>query len=272
MTVLALEPVLRKRRKDCALECPETDRAAGGRQHSRWVKAARPCVTIAKPFAMGRTEVTFDQWDRRSPPPRAARRNLGGDGARGDGRGGGQRVAWGRRGGIQPKGLSAKTGHRYRLPSGSRMGVRRPRAGTPPLIPGAIPPATTTPITAPTPAAAPRRTDWTIGRASHRWCSPPGSRIVPAAATPSAQQRHAAGNVWEWIADCWHRGINAPRRRHGLNDGLHRERRPGGADGAAAWIQHRHRKLRSAYRVWFAWDTRKTSTVQGGPGGCHPRA
>lgn len=139
-------------------------------------------VKIAKPFAIGRTEVTFAQWD--------ACAEDGGCPFRPDGDVQNRAVlpvsgvSW-----TDAKAyvdwLSRKLGHRYRLPSEAEWEYAA-RAGT------------TTPFWWGTEAQA--------GFANCRGCGGSGGqRVLPVASYPAnAFGLHdTAGNVAEWVEDCW---------------------------------------------------------------------
>jgi formylglycine-generating enzyme required for sulfatase activity len=148
-------------------------------------------VTIAKPFAIGRHEVTFDEWD--------ACVSAGGCKYRPDDRG------WGR--GKNPvldvswddaqafvNWLAQKTAKRYRLPSEAEWEYAA-RAGT--------------------------LTNFSWGRdvgANHANCedcsAPPARRTMPAGSfRPNGFGLYdTSGNVAEWVQDCWNDTYrNAPK-------------------------------------------------------------
>jgi formylglycine-generating enzyme required for sulfatase activity len=156
-------------------------------------------VTLARPFALGRFEVTFAEWD-------ACVAESGCNGFRPDDRG------WGR--GTRPvigvswedtqayaRWLSAKTGQRYRLPSeaeweyAARGGPRAVSAGR-----------------ATAASAAAGTAYWwgeTVGRgrANCAGCGSPfdGKQTAPADAFEANPLglHNMHGNAAEWVADCW---------------------------------------------------------------------
>jgi len=186
--------------RDCP-QCPELVRIPAGRfqmgstpndDSADEDETPRHDVTIAKPFALGKYEVTFAEWE---VCVRAkACTNPGNDNDWGRGRqpvvsvtwnDAKQYVAW----------LSRETGKKYRLPSEAEW-ERAARAGK----------AT--------------RYAWgnEIGsnRANCESCGSQwdGKRTAPVGSFPANEYglHDMAGNVWEWVEDCWsdnHRGAPA---------------------------------------------------------------
>lgn len=169
---------------DCA-GCPEMVPVPGGVLE----REGAPPVAVA-PFAMARTEITFDQWQVCV----AAGACAGGQSDHG----------WGR--GARPvinvaypaaeryaRWLSQATGKRYRLPTEDEWEWAA-RGGT--------------------------TTAWSWGdavgegHANCRHCGTPwgGKQTAPAASLPANGYglHDMAGNVWEWVSDCWHDDRAAP--------------------------------------------------------------
>ena len=228
--------------RDCA-ECPEMVVVPEGAymmgspadEPGRWEdEGPRHRVRIARPFAMGRYEVTFAEWD-------ACGRAGGCSHAPGD-------EGWGR--GSRPVihvrwkdakeyvgWLSEKTGRTYRLPSESEWEY-------------AVRADTDTPYYWGAEAGQ--------GRANCGGCEGRGggAKTVPAGSFPpnGFGLFDMSGNVWEWVEDCGHRDYTgAPSDGSAwLKPGDCRLRmlRGGAWDDAAA-------RVRSAIRYWEFADTRR---------------
>ncbi len=179
--------------RDCPV-CPELVVIPAG-EFVMGAGAARPVEgpavgrTIERRFALGRFEVTFDEWQ--------ACVDQGGCAAMPDDHG------WGR--GPRPvinvsmaavedylHWLTARTGQRYRLPSEAEWAYAN-RAGT-------------------------TATWWwghalAAGRANCRGCpgAPASPRTMPVGQFPANPfgLYDTAGNVLEWVADCWHPRLTA---------------------------------------------------------------
>ena len=228
--------------RDCA-DCPEMVVVPEGAymmgspadEPGRWEdEGPRHRVRIASPFAMGRYEVTFAEWD-------ACRRAGGCSHAPGD-------EGWGR--GSRPvihvswkdakeyvDWLSEKTGRTYRLLSESEWEY-------------AVRADTDTPYYWGAEAGS--------GRANCGGCEGRGggAKTAPAGSFPpnGFGLFDMSGNVWEWVEDCGHRDYTgAPSDGSAwLKPGDCRLRmlRGGAWDDAAA-------RVRSAIRYWEFADTRR---------------
>lgn len=182
VALLAAAPAVAE--PECA-DCPDMVPVPGG----ILAREGAPPVEVA-PFAMARTEITFDQWQACV----AARACIGGQSDHG----------WGR--GARPiinvtysnaeryaRWLSETTGKRYRLPTEDEWEWAA-RGGT------------TT--------AWPWGDAVGEGHANCRHCGTPwsGKESAPAASLPANGYglHDMAGNVWEWVADCWHKDRAAP--------------------------------------------------------------
>ena len=228
--------------RDCA-ECPEMVVVQEGAytmgsppdEPGRWEdEGPRHRVTIARPFAVGRYEVTFAEWD-------ACRRAGGCSHAPGDeGWGRGSRpvihVSW--KDAKEYVGwLSEKTGRTYRLLSESEWEYAA-RAGTD--------------------SAYYWGAEAGEGRANCGGCEGRGggAKTAPAGSFPpnGFGLFDMSGNVWEWVEDCGHRDYSgAPSDGSAwLKPGDCRLRmlRGGAWDDAAA-------RVRSAIRYWEFADTRR---------------
>jgi formylglycine-generating enzyme required for sulfatase activity len=173
--------------RDCP-ECPELvaippGRFVMGRGARRASEGPERPVTLERPFALGRYEVTFDEWQ--------ACVDAGGCARMPDDH------TWGR--GRHPvinvtfddgltylRWLSARTGFVYRLPSEAEWDYAN-RAGT-------------------------ATTFWwgdaaAVNRANCRDCGSPrsgaGTAPVGSFAANAFGVYDTSGNVWEWVADCW---------------------------------------------------------------------
>ena len=228
--------------RDCA-DCPEMVVVLEGTymmgsppdEPGRWEdEGPRHRVTIARPFAVGRYEVTFAEWD-------ACRRAGGCLHAPGDeGWGRGSRpvihVSW--KDAKEYVGwLSEKTGRTYRLPSESEWEY-------------AVRADTDTPYYWGAEAGQ--------GRANCGGCEERGggAKTAPAGSFPpnGFGLFDMSGNVWEWVEDCGHRDYTgAPADGSAwLKPGDCRLRmlRGGAWDDAA-------NRVRSAIRYWEFADTRR---------------
>jgi formylglycine-generating enzyme required for sulfatase activity len=171
--------------RDCAF-CPDLVTVPTGEftMGSEGFESERPVhlVRIARPFAIGRTEVTFAQWE--------ACAEDGGCPYRPDGEAQNRAalpvsgVSW-----TDAKAyvdwLTRKLGHRYRLPSEAEWEYVA-RAGT------------ATPFWWGTEAQA--------GFANCRGCGGSGGqRVLPVASYPANVfgLHDTAGNIAEWVEDCW---------------------------------------------------------------------
>ena len=180
--------------KECAQDCPEMVIVpAGSYRMGGFLEVEQPqhTVTIAKPFAVSKYELTFADWD-------ACVSGGGCNGYKPDDKG------WGR--GKEPamnvdwddaqqyvKWLSAATGKSYRLLSEAEYEYAA-RAGT------------TT--------AYPWGDDIKLNGTVMANCSDCASRwqLLPAPVGSFAQNRFGlydmVGNVWEWVEDCGHKNYN----------------------------------------------------------------
>ena len=228
--------------RDCA-DCPEMVVVPVGSymmgsppdEPGRWNdEGPRHRVTIGRPFAVGRYEVTFDEWD-------ACRRAGGCTHTPGD-------EGWGR--GSRPAidvswkdvqeyvgWLSEKTGQPYRLLSESEWEYAARAKTDSPYYWGA--------------EAGEGRAN--CGRCGGRWGR---EKTAPAGSFPpnGFGLFDMSGNVWEWVEDCGHRDYTgAPSDGSAwLKPGDCRLRmlRGGSWDDAVA-------RVRSAIRYWEFADTRR---------------
>jgi formylglycine-generating enzyme required for sulfatase activity len=179
--------------RDCA-DCPDLVILPAGEfaMGSDEFETEQPVhsVAIDKPFAMGRTEVTFAQWD-------ACVADGGCAGWRPDDHGAGRgdapvgEVSWSDAHRFLAW-LSRRTGHAYRLPSEAEWEYAA-RAGT-------------------------RTAFWWgdeagAGRANCRGCGGPG-RPTPVGSYPANGFGlvDTAGNIAEWVEDCWTDSYAHPTR------------------------------------------------------------
>ena len=193
-------------------------------------------VTISRPFAVGKYEVTFSEWDAC-----AAAGGCGGYRPEDRGWGRGRRpvinVSW-----EDAKGyidwLSRHTGERYRLLSESEWEYAA-RAGT------------TTPFS----TGRTITTDQANFDGGGTYGgSPKGAyrkKTLPVGSFPAnALGLHDVhGNVWEWVEDCWHGSYAGAPSNHGAwTSGGDCRRRVlrGGSWYYVPWY------LRSAYRDWYS--------------------
>ena len=228
--------------RDCA-DCPEMVVVQGGSymmgsptdEPGRWKdEGPRHRVTIGRPFAVGRYEVTFAEWD-------ACRRAGGCTHAPNDeGWGRGNRpaihVSW--KDAQEYVGwLSQKTGRTYRLLSESEWEYAARAKTDSPYYWGA--------------EAGEGRAN--CGRCGGRWG---GEKTAPAGsfAPNGFGLFDMAGNVWEWVEDCGHRDYSGAPSDGGawLKPGDCRLRmlRGGSWDDAVV-------RVRSAIRYWEFADTRR---------------
>ncbi len=216
--------------RDCA-DCPDLVIAPAGAfvMGSDDFETERPAhsVVIAKPFAIGRGEVTFAQWD-------ACVADGGCAGWRPDDRGKGRKdapvsnVSWSDAHGFLDW-LSRKSGRAYRLPSEAEWEYAA-RGG-----------ATT-------------RFWWGdeagTGHANCRGCGGPG-HPTPVGSYPANGFGlvDTAGNVAEWVEDCWSESyLGAPRDGAVAQDGPCKQRvvRGGSFDTGARYVRAASRFLYDA--------------------------
>ena len=228
--------------RDCA-DCPEMVVVQGGSymmgsptdEPGRWKdEGPRHRVTIGRPFAVGRYEVAFAEWD-------ACRRAGGCTHAPNDeGWGRGNRpaihVSW--KDAQEYVGwLSQKTGRTYRLLSESEWEYAARAKTDSPYYWGA--------------EAGEGRAN--CGRCGGRWG---GEKTAPAGsfAPNGFGLFDMSGNVWEWVEDCGHRDYSGAPSDGGawLKPGDCRLRmlRGGSWDDAVV-------RVRSAIRYWEFADTRR---------------
>ncbi len=230
--------------RECKKDCPEMVVVPGGAftmgDRLREWAFAQPTrrVTISKPFAVSRTEVTFDEWATCVAYGSCAE-------ASDSGFGGGSRpvinVSWNdARAYVQW--LAESTGQPYRLLSESEWEYAA-RAGT---------------ITAYSWGRRFRRQ-----RANCRDCgnSEAGVRtatVAAFAANPFGLY-DVHGNVWEWVEDCWHSDFKgAPSDGSAWTEAENGDCNKATVRGGA-WDFSRN-LIRSAARDWYAKDER-TNTV-----------
>jgi len=220
--------------RDCEV-CPELVVVPAGRyvmgSNTSRFPAERPArlVTIARPFAIGRYEVTFDEW--RACVAEGGCGRMPGDHGWGRGRRPVINVSWPEAMGYA-RWLGRRTGLTYRLPSEAEWEYAA-RAGTATDYWWGDDPGT--------------------GRANCRNCGSEDShQTVPVgrfAPNPFGLfDMH--GNVWEWVLDCWHpTHENSPRDGSArLADGCRERVTRGGS-----WY-YVNTNARSAYRSKFPAD------------------
>ena len=189
--------------RDCDKVCPEMVVIPAGNygrgsnpRESGWTKdeAPRFKVTLARPFAVGRFEVTFDEWDAcvsaGGCPAAAADVAVATDGGWGRGRRPAIHVNW-----FEAQAyvawLSSTTGHTYRLLTEAEWEYAA-RAGT----------------------ATAFAFGEQIGAEAANFQVSGIARTTPVGAyAPNAFGLHDMhGNVWEWVEDCFSQGYaRAPR-------------------------------------------------------------
>lgn len=220
--------------RDCEA-CPELVVVPAGRYvmgtNSGRFPAERPAhlVTIALPFAVGRYEVTFDEW-RACLADGGCVRNPD-DHKWGRGRRPVVNVSWSDAVGYADW-LSRKTGRTYRLPSEAEWEYVA-RAGT--------------------------ATEYWWGddagqgRANCRNCGSDISRQTMPVGSFAANPLglfDVHGNVWEWVQDCWHPDYRgAPKDGSARLDGACRER----VTRSGSWY-YVETNVRAAYRSKFPAD------------------
>lgn len=258
--------------RDCADICPAMVVVPAGsfmmgslmsEQGSQLNEIPRHSVTIGRAFAVGRYEVTYDEWNacvRERACPGATNDQTGGQGryemtddeayacaAMGicpsvtpgydEGWGQGRRpvvnVSW-HEANLYVRWLSGKTGHRYRLLSEAEWEYAA-RAGT-------------------TTAYGTGRN--TIGRDDAKFDDLLEGRTVPVGMYPANRfgLHDMHGNVWEWVSDCPSRNYEgAPLDGLASTSGdcSRRVLRGGSWD-------IRPEYLRSAYRIWREADSRSS--------------
>ncbi|MFQ5562070.1 MAG: SUMF1/EgtB/PvdO family nonheme iron enzyme [Parvularculaceae bacterium] len=188
-------------------------------------------VTIEKPFAIGRYEVTFDEWDAC-----VAAGGCDQYGAPDPGWGRGSRpavnVSW-RDARAYAAWLSEKTGQTYRLPSEAEWEYVARAGGDAPFSFGE--------------ALAPDQANYDAAfpyAGAPEGASPGGTLPAGSFAANPFGVYDMHGNVWEWVADCWrpdHRGASvfgAPRGGDCISRVL-----KGGAWNTGGW------RLRAAHRI-----------------------
>ena len=189
---LASAPAPGETFRDCP-NCPEMvvipagqflmgDMDGGGQPRERPVHEVR----IAKPFAMGRYEVTFAEYDRYA---RATGKTKPDDAGGGRGNRPVINVSWGD---IKDYvlWLSKETGQRYRLPSEAEWEyAARAGSGEMPYFWGWSPSG--------------RHAN---AAENHGWPSDGYEYTVPVGSFQPNQfgLYDMSGNVWEWVEDCWH--------------------------------------------------------------------
>ncbi|MCH9807989.1 MAG: SUMF1/EgtB/PvdO family nonheme iron enzyme [Alphaproteobacteria bacterium] len=229
--------------RDCADVCPEMIIVPAGSfiiGDNNGDDEEKPAyeVTFKKPFAMGKYEVTWDEWEacveaggcKKLVKPKT--RNAGDD------------KAWGRRPVVNvehkqaekyAKWLSGKTGKKYRLPSEAEWEYAA-RAG------------------------AHTRYSWGVkvgsGAANCHGCGSPwdnkSSAPVGSFQANAFGLHDMHGNVSEWVADCWHKDHSSARR-------------DGGALKEGCWISFSHvvrggswrdvpKYIRASYRFPNSFD------------------
>ena len=223
--------------KDCA-DCPQMvvippGRFRMGDLSGRGDDDEKPvhAVTIGYKFAVGKYEVTFDEW-------KACVADGGCNGHRPDDRG------WGR--GRRPvidvswddakayvRWLSGKTRQEYRLLSEAEWEYVA-RAGT-----------TTAYFNGPS-----------IAKGQARYASPDGTVRVGSYSPNAFGVFDTLGNVWEWAEDCWHDGYHgAPGNGGAWTTGGECDKR---VLRGGSWISY-PRDLRSALRFWDSSGRRYSS-------------
>ena len=202
-------------------------------------------VTIPAPFAVGKYEVTFAEWD-------ACVAAGGCNGYRPDGRGWGR----GRRPAINMSWndakayvawLSRKTGERYRLLSEAEWEYAARAGTTGPFHFGST-------IST---AQANYNGDYSYG-AGHKGVY--RKKTVPVGSFPANGfgLHDVHGNVWEWAEDCWHTSYaGAPTDGRAWVWGGDCEKRVVRGGG---WLTSFPRVLRSAYRGWSSSESRDDSS------------
>lgn len=205
-----------------------------GNVHGEEFSSERPLRKVSiQPFAIGRFEVTFDEYDRFAI---ATGRSF----PRDEGWGRGNRpvinISW-EDAMAYANWLSQGTGSRYRLPTESEWEYAARNRGKDSMWAG---------------------TSDSTRLENYAWFdSNSGGRTQPVGVkTPNGLGVHdMSGNVWEWVKDCWHENYtDAPTNgsawleTHGGNCGMRLRRGGGWTDSPGS--------LRTSTRNWYSADTR----------------
>lgn len=194
-------------------------------------------VTLSRPFSLGRTEVTFEEWD-------ACVAGGGCNGYRPEDGGWGRgrmpviNVSWSDARAYTTW-LSGKTGRKYRLPTEEEWEYAARAGTTTPFYPGAT--------------ITPDQANFDGGE-TYNGSRPGLNREKPIAVGSFPANgfglRDMHGNVWEWVLDCWQQGYPPGGGKGGDAGIAAADRCDTRVLRGGSWSSS-PRSLRAADRFWF---------------------